>query len=80
VAQLLTMTHHSRAATVTFDGSHVLRVHRRVTSANSLSAVRYLFEVRAPVIVYHGGDVATQRVSVRLLFHNLKLFNIERVV
>jgi len=47
---------------------------------NSLSAVGYLFEVRAPVIVYHDGDVATQRASVRLLFQNLKLFNTERVV
>jgi len=70
-AQLLTMTHHSRAATVTFDDSPALRVRRRVTSANSLSAVGYLFEVRVSVIVYHGGDVVTQRASMRLLFQNL---------
>jgi len=60
------MTHHSRAATVTFDDPPALRVRWRVTNVNSLSAVEYLFEVRVPVIVYHCGRVATQRSSVSL--------------
>jgi len=57
-------------AAITFDDSPALRVRRRVTSTISLSAVGYLFEMRASVTVYHGGDVATQRASVRLLFQN----------
>jgi len=65
------MTHHSRASTVTFDDSLALHVRRRVTSVNSLSVVEYLFEVHVPVIVYHGGDVVTQRTSVRPLIQNL---------
>jgi len=35
--------------------SPAVRDRRRVTGANSLSAVIYLFEVRTPVIVYHNG-------------------------
>jgi len=64
----------------TFGDSPTLRNCRRVMSGNSLSAVGYLFEVRVPVIVYHGGDVATQRVSVQPLFQNLKRVNSECVV
>jgi len=47
------------ARTFTVGDSPAVRDRRRVTGANSISAVGYLFEVHAPIIVYDGGDVAS---------------------
>jgi len=52
--------HDARRGAATVDVSRCARL----TDANSLSAVGYLFEVRAPVIVYHSGCVATQLASL----------------
>jgi len=57
----------------TVGDSPAVRDRRRVRGAKSLSAVEYLFEVRAPVIVYHGGDVASianASYDVMFLFFN----------
>jgi len=55
----------------TVGDSPAVRDRQRVMGANSLSAVGYLFEVRAPVIVYHSGDVtsiANESYGIMFLF------------
>jgi len=59
--------------------SPAVRDRRRVTGANSLCVVGYLSEVRAPVIVYHGGDVASiANASYDIMFLFLATFSLYR--
>jgi len=63
----------------TVGDSPAVRDRWRVTGAKSLSAVGYLFEVRAPVTVYHGGDVASiANASYDVMFLFLAILSLHR--
>ena len=68
----------------TVGDSPAVRDRWRVMGANSLSAVGYLFEVRAPVIVYQGGDVASIVNALYdimfLFFATLSLYRRDRLL
>jgi len=69
---------------ISIGDSPAVRDRRRVMGASSLSAVGYLFEVRAPVIVYQGGDVASIVNALYdimfLFFATLSLYRRDRLL